>query len=336
MRDAENGSAPYSLLQQGAGLANVGSAAAARSYLQMNEDATASWADGKIKAELGDDPQRSGQYQFSFTLNNLTDEVRNYTLSSEFFTQAVFSAANEQESGSPQRLYLDTKTAPLGASIRYTVDGQEYVLHSPYDCDLDKDGDTDADDAQLILSYAAGLTDSIDPIADVSGDGTVDTYDAHLLLNSLTTDLFPLPAGGSVEIGVTVTLTEEAKAAMDASTPNGAYVEGYVSVEPVTTEEGEIPDATHSVPVLGFYGDWADASMFDRQSTAGYDFGSARPDRGCCPTPATTTPTTSSSATGAATSSTGSSAIPTSWTPSICRSAPPCRALTPSMPITSP
>lgn len=156
----------------------------------------------------------------------------------------------------------------MGASIRYTVDGQEYVLHSPYDCDLDKDGDTDADDAQLILSYAAGLTDSIDPIADVSGDGTVDTYDAHLLLNSLTTDLFPLPAGGSVEIGVTVTLTEEAKAAMDASTPNGAYVEGYVSVEPVTTEEGEIPDATHSVPVLGFYGDWADASMFDRQSTA--------------------------------------------------------------------
>ena len=273
VRDAENGSAPYSLLQQGAGLANVGSAAAARSYLQMNEDATTSWADGKIKAELGDDPQRSGQYQFSFTLNNLTDEVRNYTFSSEFFTQAVFSAANEQESGSPQRLYLDTKTAPLGASIRYTVDGQEYVLHSPYDCDLDKDGDTDADDAQLILSYAAGLTDSIDPIADVSGDGTVDTYDAHLLLNSLTTDLFPLPAGGSVEIGVTVTLTEEAKAAMDASTPNGAYVEGYVSVEPVTTEEGEIPDATHSVPVLGFYGDWADASMFDRQSTAGYAYG---------------------------------------------------------------
>ena len=31
----------------------------------MKEDATASYADGKVKAELGDDPDRTGTYHFS-------------------------------------------------------------------------------------------------------------------------------------------------------------------------------------------------------------------------------------------------------------------------------
>lgn len=49
----------YSVLQQGAGLANIGAAVNSGSYLMMDQDATDSYADGKIKAELGDDPQRT-------------------------------------------------------------------------------------------------------------------------------------------------------------------------------------------------------------------------------------------------------------------------------------
>ncbi len=42
-----------SRLRQGSGLANIGNALAADTYLLMEQDATASYADGKIKAELG-------------------------------------------------------------------------------------------------------------------------------------------------------------------------------------------------------------------------------------------------------------------------------------------
>ena len=50
----------YSVLRQGAGLANVGNAVSAGSYIMMGEEATQSASDGKVKAELGDDPDRTG------------------------------------------------------------------------------------------------------------------------------------------------------------------------------------------------------------------------------------------------------------------------------------
>ncbi|MFR8872272.1 MAG: dockerin type I domain-containing protein [Oscillospiraceae bacterium] len=52
-------------------------------------------------------------------------------------------------------------------------------------CDLDGDGDTDADDAQRILDYTAGLLSQIDPQADVDGDGRITTYDAYCVLDAL-------------------------------------------------------------------------------------------------------------------------------------------------------
>ena len=55
----------------------------------MDQDATDSYADGKIKAELGDDPQRTGEYSFGFTLYNLENTDSTFTLSADFFTQAA-------------------------------------------------------------------------------------------------------------------------------------------------------------------------------------------------------------------------------------------------------
>ena len=52
--DAESGSY-YPAIQQGAGLANVGSAISASSYVVVDGQ-----PDGKVKAELGDDPERTG------------------------------------------------------------------------------------------------------------------------------------------------------------------------------------------------------------------------------------------------------------------------------------
>ena len=73
----------YSVLQQGAGLANIGAAVNSGSYLMMDQDATDSYADGKIKAELGDDPQRTGEYSFGFTLYNLENTDSTFTLSAD-------------------------------------------------------------------------------------------------------------------------------------------------------------------------------------------------------------------------------------------------------------
>ena len=80
IRDGENSGYYYPVLQQGAGLANVYSAIAADSVILMDEDATDSASDGKVKAELGDDPDRQGRYSFSFTLQNITDQPLTATL----------------------------------------------------------------------------------------------------------------------------------------------------------------------------------------------------------------------------------------------------------------
>lgn len=54
-----------------------------------------------------------------------------------------------------------------------------------------------------------------------------------------------------------MTLPDQVKAYLDEATPNGAYIEAFVYAEAVQGEE------IHSIPVLGFYGSWTDASMYD-------------------------------------------------------------------------
>ncbi len=107
----------YSILKQGAGLANVGAAVSAKSYILMDEGATRSAADGKVKVELGDDPEQKGDYTYSFTVNNMTDTPASYDLYSQFFTQDMFPAYGLN--------WMDTWTALLTCDVKYTVDGQE-------------------------------------------------------------------------------------------------------------------------------------------------------------------------------------------------------------------
>lgn len=262
MLEEASGGNYYSILRQGSGLANIGNAVTAQSYILMNADATESWADGKVKAELGDDPDRSGSYSFSFTLNNLTDTPKTYTLSADFFTQDVFT-----DSGI---LFLDTQTAALSMDVTFLVDGAVFTPSAALICDLDNDGDTDSDDAQIIISYCAGNLDTISQIADLDGDGSVTSYDAYLLLSSMETSAITLPAGGSVTIQVNASLSDSTRSYLDSYYPNGAYVEGYVYVLPTSSQEGVVGDVTHSIPVLGFYGGWTDASMYESITYTSY------------------------------------------------------------------
>lgn len=72
------------------------------------------------------------------------------------------------------------------------------------------------------------------------------------------------------DVTVTMTLTEAQKKALDEHYVNGAYVEGYVFAVPTATREG-VRGVTHSIPVLAFYGNWTDASMYESGCKASND-----------------------------------------------------------------
>jgi len=259
----------YSVLQQGAGLANVSKAIAAQSYILMGEDATASYADGKVKAELGDDPEKAGVYTFSFSINNLTDESQSYNFSADLFTQDVFYY--DVNSDKDQGFYLDTATAPLGADVTWQVDGQ--TLAAGATADFDGDGDTDSDDCDALLAYIAGTRSTINDrgMADYDADGSVTTHDAYLFLQDLGVTASVRP-NASVTVTVTMTLSDETRGELDEYYPNGAYVEGYVYATMACTREG-LAGVQHSIPMLAYYGDWTDPSMYEVGTRTAYAAG---------------------------------------------------------------
>ena len=104
----------YSILRQGAGLAAVDQAIGAASYILVDGQ-----PDGKVKAELKDDPDRTGVYAFSFTLHDLRGQDTPYTLSADLFTQGVFED------------YIDKDQTELGALYGHPHRGHGRSDHLP-------------------------------------------------------------------------------------------------------------------------------------------------------------------------------------------------------------
>lgn len=251
----------YSLLSQGAGLGRVDLATTADSYIKVNGQ-----DDYKVKAELGDDPERTGVYEFSFSINNLTDSELHYALRADLFRQAV----TQTEAISDEDLYLlDTLTAAIRGNATFTSpDGTLISEPSTFVCDLNGDGKTDADDADYLLEYLLGNVTRLHADGDVNKDGKVNTYDATCLLNELEgSSTVTVPAGGSVTVNVRLELSAEEKQYLDTYTPNGTYIEAFVYATSLGDGEGS-KSAEHSIPVLAFYGNWSDPSMFDRTTWA--------------------------------------------------------------------
>ena len=250
----------YPVLQQGAGLADVYAATQAKSFITMNEDATASYADGKVKVELGDQPDRTGVYSYSFNITNMSEETLTYELNTDMFTQDKFAYGDYA--------YLDTWTTELPAEVTYEWGDFEFEDH-----DVDMNGITNTADADAILKYLTGeITDEgLDLAAgDMDKDGKPSSYDAHLLLALLEQEIeergdLAVPAGETVTVTVNIMLTDTAT--LDEKYATGAYVEGYTYVTSTSlTEDGAMMDVEHSIPILGFYGSWTDATMFDRST----------------------------------------------------------------------
>ena len=253
----------YPVMQQGAGLANVGAATSAGTYILMDKGTNAGAADGKVKVELGDDPARTGEYSFGFTINNLKDIATSFNLSADFFTQDVFT--NQFEDGSEVN-FEDTYTALLSSNVTWTVDGQVVEMTAPEglaNCDFNGDGKVTKADGQALLDYVTGVLDSISnkDNADFDNDGNIDTYDAYLFFQQLSKCTVEIPANGSVHVEVNAKVLGLDK--YDKASDNtGTYVEGYVYANELASNEGVKGDS-HSIPVLGYYGSWTDPSMFD-------------------------------------------------------------------------
>ena len=256
MKDA-NGNY-YPVFQQGAGLVDADAATSADSYLLVG-----GMEDGKVKVELGDDPGRTGEYTFLFTIQNLDNQTRSYTLHSDIFTQDTI-----QQNGFS---WLELYTRPLNAAT------STFAIFRTDNYDFDGNGIVEKiPDGQALLEYAAGHRSTIYHLehADFNGDRQVTTYDAHLFLNQEIQDdrtIIPehgtveVPAGGSTDIMVTISLDSTEMAPILQHCPNGVYLQAYIYATPTADAEGAV-GTTHSIPVLGFYGNWTDPSMYDKGS----------------------------------------------------------------------
>ena len=108
--------------QQGAGLVNAADAVNAGAYLSVK-------GEEKPKAELGDDPAKTGVYKFVFDINNLSEETQTYELDFTLLTEDVvdygieFMAGYDRELTGEVSFSQDTvEVAPKGyARIEATV-----------------------------------------------------------------------------------------------------------------------------------------------------------------------------------------------------------------------
>ena len=111
---AKNG-LPYSVRKQGAGLANLLNSINTPAYITTRDK------DGNImdkaKLELGDDPEKDGVYEMTFTVNNFGDETVTYDLGAYVMTEGV----------------SETKTAAGKTTVTeeaHLLDGAKIILTS--------------------------------------------------------------------------------------------------------------------------------------------------------------------------------------------------------------
>ena len=249
MRDSEG--RYYSLLRQGAGLLNVEEAVSAKSFIEVEGQTL-----GRVKAEVGDCPDGTNTFTYKFTLNNVSDVERSYTFKTDLFTEDIVEENNIK--------YLADVTRALSGNITYEVNGTKLDLDARIEADVNGDGATDAADALALLDYLSGKRggSGLDlDAADVDNDNKPTTYDAHLILKSLEFSAVSVPANGKATVKVTIVVTDDLK----EDYKNGAYLEGFTYVVPVNMGEKEA-DIMHTIPILGFCGNWSDPSMFDRNS----------------------------------------------------------------------
>ncbi|MCM1130257.1 MAG: leucine-rich repeat protein [Roseburia sp.] len=98
---------PYSPRKQGAGLASLYNSVNTNAYLYVENS-------NKSKIELGDDPNRTGAYTFSFHLKNLSNQELKYDLSSLIMTESLSTSDSD---------YVAEMAYMLSPSVEFDVTG---------------------------------------------------------------------------------------------------------------------------------------------------------------------------------------------------------------------
>ena len=257
-----NGEVEYAPRSQGAGLANVARAVSSPTYLLVDGQ-----PDGKVKAEFGDDPARTGVYEVSFQVHNLSDRPASYQLDASVLAPGLVEQEGET--------YVSMSDVTLDASVTFSG-------NTTYD--LNGDGSIDQKDVLAILRHvtgAEGLTGKALAAADLDGSGAVEAVDAQILedllegktygertlADLLDQSLITVPAHDSVQVHASIRLTDAGRAYLEEHFVNGTYVEGYLYLHPLADAEGA-QGVEQSIPFLAFYGNWTDSSMLDRQRYA--------------------------------------------------------------------
>lgn len=234
----------YSPRKQGSGLANVSLATTTPSCLFVGNK---KGNDGKVKAELGDDPQRKGVYEFSFKVCNMTEENQYYTLDGSILSEEL--SEGKWIAGSSHKL-----------RPKVTFSSESRVLWY----DLNGDGRVDGEDAAELLRHVnqsvhLQRVECNQQKFDFLKDGVIDTADVYAFLKELeepTVDLWEetLEVKDEASVSVKVELSSKDKKYLDSQFEHGMYIDGFVYLRGAVDL---------SVPMLAFYGNWTESSMFE-------------------------------------------------------------------------
>lgn len=125
--DEENGTY-YFVRNQGAGLANIGNAVKSGAYITVE-------GTDKAKLELGDDVEKTGEYEMTFSVVNFSNEAKSYTLSLQGLSQVAegglvkngkvtyltLDHAKKLDASYTSSLNDNKLTVPAGSTAKVTV-----------------------------------------------------------------------------------------------------------------------------------------------------------------------------------------------------------------------
>lgn len=238
----------YSPRSQGAGLANVQDAISSPAYILVGDK---EGNDGKVKAVLGDDPTKSGNYSFSFDVYNMDEDAQYYVLDSTVLTEELYDRNGTT--------YISGSSHKLNPEVTLTADDTKLVY------DLNDDGKVNNKDRKILLQVVNGsrdvaIVEQNQEYYDFNNDGLVDTKDVYALSKQLkggeaVADLAleVVEVKDSTKVNVAINLSDSDREYL-AGFENGMYVDGFIYVK---------GGVDMSVPFLAFYGSWMDSPMFE-------------------------------------------------------------------------
>ncbi len=159
------GELEYSPRNQGAGLVNLVDATSSKAYLSN----PASFEE-RAKAEMGDDPNRTGSFSFEFEVHNVGTEALTYNVDYSLITETLYGG----------EYIANMPTALEGTLEVYGTTSTEVLCY-----DFNGDGLITTADARVLLQFVNGmytLTDEQLAYADVDGNGAVDKADVDLMI----------------------------------------------------------------------------------------------------------------------------------------------------------